>query len=83
MRVRRLRSGAIVAMAAALLQQGCGDSGTGPGTTLSFQALTASNGYTCGLAPGGAAYCWGYNGRGQLGDGTLLNRVTPVDTIGF
>lgn len=32
---------------------------------------------SCGLKDNGAAYCWGYNGAGQIGDGTTTNRYTP------
>jgi alpha-tubulin suppressor-like RCC1 family protein len=49
---------------------------------LAFQALSAGGSYlggsTCGLTTGGAAYCWGGNTYGQLGDGTATQRTTPV-----
>lgn len=38
--------------------------------------------FTCAVA-GGATLCWGGNGAGQLGDGTLLQRVTPVPVVGL
>src|SRR5437870_180920 len=48
---------------------------------VSFAAVTGGDLHTCGLATGlsAAAYCWGGNGSGQLGDGTIkTNRLTPV-----
>jgi alpha-tubulin suppressor-like RCC1 family protein len=50
---------------------------------ITFQSL-ASGGYLhiCGLAIDGAAYCWGFNGEGQLGDGTTTERSTPVLVAG-
>jgi len=50
---------------------------------LTFTALVAGNGHTCGLVLGGTAYCWGDNDYGQLGDGTVGGpfRTTPVTVI--
>jgi alpha-tubulin suppressor-like RCC1 family protein len=49
---------------------------------LTFTSLTAGFGHTCGLTPGGAAYCWGDNTSGQLGDGSMTRRFTPVAVAG-
>jgi len=46
------------------------------GTT--FTALSAGEMHTCGVARSGVVYCWGANTHGQLGDGTLTSRRTPV-----
>lgn len=39
-----------------------------------FLSVSAGAGHTCGVAFGGAIYCWGRNDQGQLGDG---NRLCP------
>lgn len=49
---------------------------------LTFTDLTAQNSHACGLTSLGAAYCWGYNGFGELGDGTHQQRNTPVPVVG-
>ncbi|HEY9225230.1 MAG TPA: hypothetical protein VIP11_01200 [Gemmatimonadaceae bacterium] len=38
--------------------------------------------HTCALTEAGQPYCWGWNGWGQLGDGTLETRVTPTAVSG-
>ena len=46
-----------------------------------WTSLTAGDQHTCGLANGGAAYCWGFS-PGGLGDGTGAERHTPVAVVG-
>jgi alpha-tubulin suppressor-like RCC1 family protein len=46
------------------------------------QIATSSFGHSCGLSDAGAAYCWGQNGWGQLGDGTQENRSAPTAVSG-
>jgi alpha-tubulin suppressor-like RCC1 family protein len=49
---------------------------------LSFAMVSAENLNTCGVTTGNAAYCWGYNFYGQLGDGTKTDRTSPVAVAG-
>ena len=46
-------------------------------------AIAAGLQHTCAVTAAGAAKCWGYNGFGQLGDGTAINRSSPVDVVGL
>jgi alpha-tubulin suppressor-like RCC1 family protein len=45
---------------------------------LTFVSMTAGRSYTCGVTIAAAAYCWGINSSGQLGDGTTTDRTTPA-----
>jgi alpha-tubulin suppressor-like RCC1 family protein len=46
------------------------------------RSITAGYDHTCGLTVAGAAYCWGRNDAGQLGDGTTTSRVAPAAVTG-
>jgi len=66
---------------------GVGDlGGTGnTGTTLTNNRVTAvsvSSMFTCAVA-GESAWCWGYNGIGQLGDNTTVSKFMPVQVSGL
>lgn len=47
-------------------------------STASFVQVNAGQVHTCALTDGSAAYCWGTNLAGGLGDGTTTNRTSPV-----
>lgn len=47
-----------------------------------FISLATGWKHTCGIVTGGAAYCWGSNLNGQLGDNSLLERSSPTAVAG-
>ncbi len=50
---------------------------------LTFASVTTGWFHACALRTGGAAYCWGSNNSGQVGDGTTINpRPGPVGVAG-
>ena len=49
---------------------------------LTFQAITAGAGSTCGVTVAQSAFCWGVNSYGQLGDGSKSNRTVPTAVSG-
>ncbi|MGI9179264.1 MAG: RCC1 domain-containing protein, partial [Longimicrobiaceae bacterium] len=71
---------------------GSGELGDGTGTNsldpvavqmlqgVSFARVGAGS-FSVALSTEGAAYAWGYNGYGQLGDGTDVDRGTPVAVL--
>jgi len=55
----------------------------GGGGSILVRGIATGEGHTCVVRASSAVSCWGYNYRGQVGDGTSLNdRLTPV-TINF
>jgi hypothetical protein len=49
---------------------------------LRFTGITAGDRHSCGITPGGGAFCWGSNSHGQLGDGSLEDRPAPTAVAG-
>lgn len=50
-------------------------SGSGP---INYVAISAGTKHSCALSVGGVAYCWGFNGDGQLGIGEVAAGSGPV-----
>jgi alpha-tubulin suppressor-like RCC1 family protein len=46
--------------------------------SLRLSEVTAGQDHACGVTTSNRIYCWGWNGFGQLGDGTTTNRLAPV-----
>src|SRR2546428_2722026 len=65
-------------------EQGC-DRGTGPRCQI-VSPMPAATALSAGphdcVVIGGAAYCWGANASGQLGDGSTMDSKTPVPVAG-
>jgi len=54
----------------------------GEGVLSTIIAVTAGFGHTVAVKEDGTVWAWGYNWYGQLGDGTMENKSTPVQVLG-
>jgi alpha-tubulin suppressor-like RCC1 family protein len=97
-RVHTLAHGALASAAAALafVLSGCQDEVTSPQpaehgpqlataaqAALAFRQVSTGHLHSCGVTTDDRAYCWGYNGWGQLGDGTrTTQRTVPTPVAG-
>ncbi len=66
-----------------------GDSAAGPDARFTYVSpspgtvLATGGEHTCALSGSGGVSCWGWNGHGQLGDGTTTARSLPVAVTGL
>lgn len=54
---------------------------TSPAATIK-PAITSGRLHSCALRSAGTVVCWGDNGNGELGDGTIANSPRPVQVAG-
>jgi alpha-tubulin suppressor-like RCC1 family protein len=65
---------------------GYGSNRSSPGTVVggitTWSKISAGSEHSLGLTSAGVAYAWGYNTKGRLGDGTIVERSSPVTVVG-
>ena len=54
-----------------------------PGVTSGVTSLSAGYQHVCAVTSAGAAICWGENQSGQLGDGTIVDKLSPTQVVGL
>jgi alpha-tubulin suppressor-like RCC1 family protein len=54
---------------------------SGSGVFTNAASIAASSNFTLAAKSDGTLWTWGFNGNGQLGNGTLVNSTTPVQAL--
>ena len=52
------------------------------GTLTDVGQVASGGAFSCALKNDGSVFCWGYNGAGELGDGSYVDKLTPVQVLG-
>jgi len=50
---------------------------------VSFSSVSVGGHHTCAIKTDGSLWCWGHNGYGQVGDGTNINKNSPIPVPGM
>jgi alpha-tubulin suppressor-like RCC1 family protein len=53
------------------------------GLTAGVSGIGLGSAHTCAQLTNGGVNCWGFNVKGQLGDDTIVERLSPVCVVGF
>jgi alpha-tubulin suppressor-like RCC1 family protein len=82
-------SGLVTGVGPGVVTLNATSSGQSATTALTIRVVAANDppvalggGHSCALSSEGQAYCWGLNGSGQLGDGTNVERLSPMPVSG-
>jgi alpha-tubulin suppressor-like RCC1 family protein len=52
------------------------------GGITNWSAISAGGVHSLGLTDTGVLYAWGFGSDGRLGDGTVINKSSPVTVVG-
>jgi alpha-tubulin suppressor-like RCC1 family protein len=74
---------AVAVVASAALPGGLGAPVTAGATVPTPAEVVVGENYSCARMSDATVRCWGSNRYGQLGDGTFINRLTPVTVTGL